>query len=259
MVAPTLVNPKIVTRGELLPVPSKQTVNLTNLIQPRTYPIDIYDRRGNFLRTEYMGDSEGVVDHNYAGKHHYAHRGTNSYIDTNYANGGSLIKYQDKGEVKENKWYYPKEEITNERPYYNPPTETLYINPNYKDEQIPMKQHELYHHLQNINGGLQLPQYYSGPLKKPNMMMNDELQGAYYNRRAVDVGNLMNQVIQKVPDFQFYPNDLLYNKVIDDLQYDTPGTVENEAQQYEDYIRSGGTPMFNNGGGIPERYKNMGS
>jgi hypothetical protein len=90
MVAPTLVNPKIVTRGELLPVPSKQTVNLTNLIQPRTYPIDIYDRRGNFIRQEFMGDSEGVVDQNYIGEHHYAPRGGNSYIDTNYAEGGGI-------------------------------------------------------------------------------------------------------------------------------------------------------------------------
>jgi len=90
MVAPTLVNPKIVTRGELLPVPSKQTVNLTNLIQPRTYPIDIYDRKGNFIRQEFMGDSEGVVDQNYIGEHHYAPRGGNSYIDTNYAEGGGI-------------------------------------------------------------------------------------------------------------------------------------------------------------------------
>jgi hypothetical protein len=258
MVAPTLVNPKIVPRGELLPVPSKQTVNLTNLIQPRTYPIDIYDRRGNFIRQEFMGDSEGVVEPNYIGKHHYAHRGANSYIDTNYANGGSLIKYQDKGEVKKRKWYYPKEEIFDGRPHYDPTTETLYLNPDYNNNPELVKQHELFHHLQKINGGLQRPEYYTGPLKEPNMMMNEDMQGAYWNRKTVDVRNLMNQVIQRVPDFQFFPKDLLYNKVVDNLEYDTPGTMENEAQQYEDYIRSGGTPMFNNGGGIPERYRNMG-
>jgi hypothetical protein len=258
MVTPTLVNPKIVTRGELLPVPSKQTVNLTNLIQPKTYPIDIYDRKGNFIRQEFMGDSEGVVDQNYIGKHHYAPRGGNSYIDTNYANGGSLIKYQDKGEVKKRKWYYPKEETTNERPYYDPPTETLYLNPNYNNEPEIVRQHELFHHLQKINGGAQRPEYYTGPLKEPNMMMNEDLQGAYWNRKTVDVNNLMDQVISKNPDFKFYPEDLFYNKVIDGLEYETSGTLENEARQYEDYIRSGGTPMFNNGGGIPERYRNMG-
>jgi hypothetical protein len=90
MVAPTLINPKIVTRAELLPISPKQTVNLTNLIQPRTYPVDIYDRKGNFIRQEFMGDSEGVVDQNYIGEHHYAPRGGNSFIDTNYAEGGGI-------------------------------------------------------------------------------------------------------------------------------------------------------------------------
>jgi len=101
MVAPTLVNPKIVTRGELLPISPKQTVNLTNLIQPRTYPVDIYDRKGNFIRQEFMGDSEGVVDQNYIGEHHYAPRGGNSFIDTNYAEGGGIPeRYRNMGFTK---------------------------------------------------------------------------------------------------------------------------------------------------------------
>jgi hypothetical protein len=182
----------------------------------------------------------------------------NAGIKYKFNNGGSLIKYQDKGEVKKRKWYYPKEETTNERPYYDPPTETLYLNPNYNNEPEIVRQHELFHHLQKINGGAQRPEYYTGPLKEPNMMMNEDMQGAYWNRKTVDVNNLMDQVISKNPDFKFYPEDLFYNKVIDGLEYETPGTLENEARQYEDYIRSGGTPMFNNGGGIPERYRNMG-
>jgi hypothetical protein len=90
MIPYTLNNSEVVPRGKLLPMPSKQTVDLTNLIEQRTYPIDIYDRRGNFLRTEFMGNSEGVVDHNYIGEHHYAPRGGNDYIDTNYADGGGI-------------------------------------------------------------------------------------------------------------------------------------------------------------------------
>ena len=174
----------------------------------------------------------------------------------NFKNGGNIPMFQPGGE--ETKWYYPKEVITNERPYYYPPTETLYLNPDYNNEPEVVRQHELFHHLQKINGGAQRPEYYPGPLKEPNMMMNKDLQGAYWNRKTVDVNNLMDQVIKRNPDFQFYPEDLFYNKVIDGLEYDTPGTLENEAQQYEDYIRNGGKPMFTNGGGIPERYRNMG-
>jgi hypothetical protein len=93
-----LDNPKVTPRGELLPMPPKQTVNLTNLIQPGTHPIDIYDRRGNFLRQEFTGNSEGVPNHHYIGEHHYSPRGGNAFLDLNApikeikkrANGGKL-------------------------------------------------------------------------------------------------------------------------------------------------------------------------
>ena len=105
--------PISVPHGELLPIRPKQTVNLGNLTG--THPIEIYDRRGNFLRTEYTGDADGVVDHNYSGKRHYAHWGIGSYLDLNApikevekrSNGG-LVKYQKKGEVKQN----PPKEFT---------------------------------------------------------------------------------------------------------------------------------------------------
>jgi hypothetical protein len=93
MIPYTFNNPKVVPNGELLPMPSKQTVDLGKLTETRTHPIDIYDRKGNFLRQEFTGNSEGVVNHNYIGEHHYAPRGGNSYIDTNYSEGGSIPMY----------------------------------------------------------------------------------------------------------------------------------------------------------------------
>lgn len=162
-----------------------------------------------------------------------------------------MRKYQKGG----TKWYYPKEEITDETPYYNPSSETLYINPNYTDDQVAIRQHELFHHLQNINGGLQLPQYYNGPLKKPNIIINGEIQGAYYNRRGIDEENMYNKMIKKSPELQFVPRDILYNGIqgskgyipgTDALMYEDPTTAEGEARDYENYIRKGGKTMFPN-------------
>ena len=173
--------------------------------------------------------------------------------------------YMKKEGGEEKLWYYPKEVNMNEgTSYYNPPTETFYINPNNNIENPEIiRQHELYHHLQNINGGLQLPQYYSGPLKKPNMMANDELQGSYYNRRVIDEKMMYDKKIKKHPDWQFIPRDIIYNPYntslgthvagTDEMMYEEPSTVEGEAYDYENYVAAGGDPMFANGGYVVRR------
>ncbi len=58
-----------------------------------THPIEVYDKRGKFLRKEFIGNDKGIVDHKYIGRHHYAPRGGNSYIDTSYKIGGSFQDY----------------------------------------------------------------------------------------------------------------------------------------------------------------------
>lgn len=173
--------------------------------------------------------------------------------------------YKKQGGGEEKLWYYPKEVKINEgTSYYNPPTETFYINPDNNIENPELvKQHELYHHLQNINGGLQLPQYYSGPLKKPNMMANDELQGSYYNRRGIDEAMMYDKKIKKHPDWQFIPRDIIYNPYntssgthvagTDEMMYEEPWTSEGEARDYENYVAAGGDPMFGNGGYVVRR------
>jgi hypothetical protein len=249
-----LTIPKVIPHGELIPVTKMQLKQQGTIpfYGPGNTIIGYTDDNRQFYPLQYSGAPNNQL--NLQDKELLA----NPEMLQKFVQSKDNYKFAEGGEEKERKWYYPKEEITNERPYYDPPTETLYLNPNYNNEPEIVRQHELFHHLQKINGGAQRPEYYTGPLKEPNMMMNEDLQGAYWNRKTVDVNNLMDQVISKNPDFKFYPKDLFYNKVIDGLEYETPGTLENEAQQYEDYIRSGGTPMFNNGGGIPERYRNMG-
>jgi hypothetical protein len=124
MVTRPLIIPKVIPHGELLPVPSKQTVNLTNLIQPGTHPIDIYDRRGNFLRTEFTGDSEGVPNHHYTGEHHYSPRGGNSFLDLNapikeIKKYGGLVKYKNGEEVEQK----------NTTPVVNEKSKLIFRNP----------------------------------------------------------------------------------------------------------------------------------
>jgi hypothetical protein len=145
----------------------------------------------------------------------------------------------------------------NKGSHYEPNTNNIYFNKE-DDKSNPnaVLEHELYHRFQNENNGLQLPEYYNGPLKRPNMLMNDDYQSAYYNRKGIDEQNMYNKMIAKNPDWQFIPRDLLYtgyktssgNYVpgINDIMYEDPTTAEGEARAYENYIRKGGKTMFPN-------------
>ena len=145
----------------------------------------------------------------------------------------------------------------NKGSHYQPNTNNIYFNK--EDDKFnpnAVLEHELYHRFQNENNGLQLPEYYNGPLKKPNMIMNDDYQNAYYNRRHVDEQNIYNKIIEKNPDLQFIPRNLLYNGYktssgnyipgTEEMMYKDPTTAEGEARDYENYIRKGGKTMFPN-------------
>ena len=145
----------------------------------------------------------------------------------------------------------------NKGSHYQPNTNNIYFNKE-DDKSNPnaVLEHELYHRFQNENNGLQLPEYYNGPLKKPNMIMNDDYQNAYYNRRRVDEQNIYNKIIEKNPDLQFIPRNLLYNGYktssgnyipgTEEMMYEDPTTAEGEARDYENYIIKGGKTMFPN-------------
>lgn len=145
----------------------------------------------------------------------------------------------------------------NKGSHYQPNTNNIYFNKE-DDKSNPnaVLEHELYHRFQNENNGLQLPEYYNGPLKKPNIIMNDDYQSAYYNRRGIDEENMYNKMIAKNPDWQFISRDLLNNGYktssgnyvpgTDDMMYADPSTTEGEARDYENYIRKGGKTIFPN-------------
>lgn len=85
-VSPTLPQYKPNIVGQTLSIP-QQPEPIDN--SPKI-PLDIYDRRGKFLRQEIIRRD----DHGYVGRHHYSPRGKNGYIDVsapiNYQSGGSF-------------------------------------------------------------------------------------------------------------------------------------------------------------------------
>ncbi len=147
MVAPTLVNPKIIPHGELIPVPQmklKQRGNFPFYGPGSTivgytdnnrqfYPANEYRGAPNNehnLQDKYLLDNPELLkeyvkkrdtykfDNFKLGGSHYAHRGVNSYINTNYAEGG-LVKYQNGEEVEQK----------NTTPVVNEKSKLIFRNP----------------------------------------------------------------------------------------------------------------------------------
>ena len=168
-------------------------------------------------------------------------------------NGGWLSQYQSGGETF-NYYTLPngkkvRVENTNEGvSHYDPVTQTISFNPN-DDPSNPeaVLQHEGLHAWQDEEGQMHIntPNSY-GPLKRPNIVQNgsfDEVLN-YFNRRPLDEEYKTNQVLQRDPEFQFIPGDLLYNghgafPGVNELMYRDPRTVEGQARDYEYAFRRG--------------------
>jgi hypothetical protein len=96
--------------------------------------------------------------------------------------------------------------------------------------------HESFHEFQDRAGRLSVPEMWEGPLKRPAMVASPEVQGAYYNRQGLDANIIGNRFLQRHPDFQFVPAQVMYEKYIDAEKYRQPWTVEGEAVDYENYM-----------------------
>jgi hypothetical protein len=135
--------------------------------------------------------------------------------------------------------------------YYEPSEQTIYLNPTayYKDPSV--YQHEMFHHWQNLNDQLRKPDEYQGPLAKPNMLSNNT--GDYYNRRTVETDKEYNDFYKDNPTFKVVNPNLIYNAVVNPSLYENPKYAEGEAEDYQNYIKSGGTPAFMAKGGLIKR------
>ncbi len=134
---------------------------------------------------------------------------------------------------------------------YNALTNTITYDPNSKIENVNndwWKEHEKFHHLQNLAGGLST----SGIVgKRPNpYVASDMTIKSYYDRRDSDIDNTVDEMIKKDPSLQFIPKDKLIKGSgegfigAESLQYANPDTVEGEARAYENYIREGNPSIF---------------
>ena len=125
-------------------------------------------------------------------------------------------------------------------------------------------EHEKFHHLQNLAGGMNTVGLLS---ERPNnTVASDESMSAYYNRRDSEINDHINSMIKNNPELQFIPRDkLLYSQFpiegeqpsflgAEDSIYQDPSTVEGEARNYENYIESGNPSIFPKRayGGVPE-------
>lgn len=139
---------------------------------------------------------------------------------------------------------------------YDALTQTISINPNVPEHlQDWWMEHEKFHHLQNLAGGLSS----SGIMgQRPNpFISSSEAIGAYYDMRPQQVEAEINKMIKENPDLQFIPRDLLrkgaYPGFIgaDARIYSNPNTIEGEARKPEqDFIKTDQSmfPMKKNGG-----------
>jgi hypothetical protein len=161
-----------------------------------------------------------------------------------------LKKYDEGGDVPSNKYNSiptgiikrPKVFTTTRPSYYSASEQTMYLNPNENFVDPSIYQHEMFHHWQNLNDQLRVPEAYEGPLAKPNMLANDASD--YYNRRAVEIDKEFNNFYNTNPTFQLVNPDLVYDKQVNPSLYSNPNYAEGEAQAYQDYVSEGGTPMF---------------
>ena len=137
---------------------------------------------------------------------------------------GGVQKFQPGGGVN-----VPTIEYTNEMgSQYDPVIQTSYINP--KDPE-QAKIHELWHHYQNVNNWNR--SYDSPMMKKPQTPASDEMLQEYYNRASNEANELTKGFKQRYPEFNMVPDDVIYNRQVENQMYDQPWTLEGEGRAVE--------------------------
>ena len=79
--------------------------------------------------------------------------------------------------------------------------------------------------------------------KKPESPSTDEVFNTYHNRKQKEVELDVKAFKMNNPDLAFMPDEIVYKKFVDSMQYDNPSSLEGEAQYYENTGR-----QFQNGG-----------
>jgi len=139
---------------------------------------------------------------------------------------------------------------------YDALTQTISINPNVPEHlQDWWMEHEKFHHLQNLAGGLSS----SGMMgERPNpFVASSDAIGAYYDLRPKQVEAEIDEMIKENPELQFIPRNLLRKGSspgfigADSRIYSNDDSVEEQAREYEkNFIKTDQSmfPMKKNGG-----------
>lgn len=79
--------------------------------------------------------------------------------------------------------------------------------------------------------------------KKPELMSTDEVFDNYHNRKQKEIEIDVENFKQTNPQFSFMPDEMVYKKFVDFMQYDNPSSLEGEVEYYQNTGKK-----FNKGG-----------
>lgn len=158
--------------------------------------------------------------------------------DQQFQSGGTVDKW---GNTLTSRKIY-NENI--DRSYYDSRTNSFILGKNYINSSPEEKQktetHENFHRIQHETGrdnfdiAQRTNDSFSAFLtKKPQLPTTNEVYYNYYNRAGVEAQMDINNVIKNNPELQFLPEDIIFDKIVDDRRYDNPYSFEGEAQEYE--------------------------
>jgi hypothetical protein len=149
-------------------------------------------------------------------------------------------KYQDGGPVKTDRYGNPIDAKVEVNPNYinseyDPRTNTIYLGQDYNDLDDYWKSkilaHENYHAFQ-FNDGYSTELPYDVPYKKPAMPTTDDEFYGYHNRKINESFRGIDK-FKKDSEFQFVPDEVVFDKVVNENLYNNPTTLEGEARNYE--------------------------
>ena len=168
--------------------------------------------------------------------------------------GGNLIleKYQEGGQkdIYKRPILSKIEEDPNiNRSYYDPKLDIIYAGADYAkmtpEQKNKLLAHENYHAYQFKNDKATYLPVKDIPFAKPSMVSTPEIWNSYYNRKPIEVETDIYDFKSVNPSFQFVPEHLIFDKVVDPGQYENPYTMEGEADFYEntgkDFMKNGGS------------------
>lgn len=132
-----------------------------------------------------------------------------------------------------------------ERSNYDPRLNRMNLGEDYNTwaDKGRLKAHENYHAIQHAEGRDNFDighntenRQWAEMQKRPELMSTDDTWNNFYNRKNIETNIDVNREAQNFPEAQFFPQaagNIIANKIVDQKQYDTPDSLEGEAQRYE--------------------------